>query len=85
VSIIGCDAANGKYEQLCADDRGVCRVYEMGIADGEWKLWQDGEPFPQRFTATISADRKTIDGRWDKAEHGTTFTTDFDLTYRRVI
>jgi hypothetical protein len=26
VSIIGCDAANGRYVQLYSDDRGVCRV-----------------------------------------------------------
>src|SRR5689334_17958364 len=36
VSIIGCDAANGTYYQLYSDERGVCRVYEMSIADGEW-------------------------------------------------
>ena len=60
ISIIGCDAANGTYFQLYSDDRGVCRVYEMSIGGGEWKLWRDGEPFPQRFTATISEDGKTI-------------------------
>ncbi len=54
ISIMGCDAANGTYFQLYSDDRGVCRVYEMSIGDGEWKLWREGEPFPQRFTATIS-------------------------------
>src|SRR5438445_13823655 len=39
VSIIGCDAANGTYYQLYSDDRGVCRVYEMSIGEGEWRLW----------------------------------------------
>ena len=38
VSIIGCDAANGTYFQLYSDERGVCRVYEMSIGNGEWKL-----------------------------------------------
>ena len=37
VSIIGCDAANGTYFQLYSDERGVCRVYEMSIGNGEWK------------------------------------------------
>jgi hypothetical protein len=83
-SIIGCDAANGTYVQLYSDDRGVCRVYQMSLDEGEWKLWRDGEPFPQRFTGTISADGKTIAGRWEKAEDGTNFKTDFDLTYQRV-
>jgi hypothetical protein len=84
VSIIGCDAANGTFYQLYSDDRGVCRVYEMSIGDGEWKLWRTGEPFPQRFTATISEDGTTIAGRWEKAEDGTNYTTDFELIYCKV-
>jgi hypothetical protein len=84
VSIIGCDAANGTYYQLYSDDRGVCRVYEMSIGDGEWKRWRDGDPFPQRFTGRFADDGKTIVARWEKAEDGTNFTTDFDLTYSRV-
>ena len=84
VSVIGCDAANGTYFQLYSDERGVCRVYEMSIGNGEWKLWREGEPFSQRFTATFSDDRNTIAGRWEIAEDGTTFTTDFDLICRKV-
>ena len=49
--IIGCDAANGTYTQLYADDRGVCRTYDMSIGSGEWKLWREGKPFSQRFSA----------------------------------
>jgi hypothetical protein len=84
VSIMGCDAANGTYYQLYSDERGVCRVYEMSIDAHEWKLWRTGVPFAQRFTATISDDGQTIAGRWEKAEDGTSFTVDFDLTYRKV-
>jgi hypothetical protein len=84
VSIIGCDAANGTYYQLYSDDRGVCRVYEMSIGDSEWKLWRDGEPFPQRFTGRFADDGRTIVGRWELAKDGTNYTTDFDLTYSRV-
>jgi hypothetical protein len=83
-AIIGCDAANGTYYQLYTDERNVCRVYEMSIGDGEWMLWRDGAPFPQRFIATISEDGKTIAGRWEKAEDGTNFETDFDFTYTKV-
>jgi hypothetical protein len=82
VSIIGCDAANGTYFQLYSDER--CRVYEMSIGKGEWRLWREGEPFSQRFTATFSDDGNTITGRWEIAEDGTNYTTDFDLIYRRV-
>jgi hypothetical protein len=83
VCVIGCDAANGTYYQLYSDERGVCRVYEMTIGGGEWKLWRSGEPFDQRFTATISDDDNTITGRWELNE-GDGWKTDFDLTYRRV-
>jgi hypothetical protein len=85
VSIIGCDAANGTYLQLYSDSRGVCRLYEMSIRDREWKLWRDGEPFSQRFTGTIGDDGNTITGRWEIAEDGTNYSTDFDLTYHRVV
>ncbi len=84
VSIMGCDAANGTYFQLYSDERGVCRVYEMSIGEGRWELWREGEPFPQRFTATISDDGETIVGRWEKAPDGRTWETDFDLTYRKA-
>ena len=84
LSIIGCDAANGTYFQLYSDERGVCRVYQMSMSDGEWKLWREGEPFSQRFEATFSDDGNTITGRWEIAEDGTNYATDFNLTYRRV-
>jgi hypothetical protein len=84
ISVIGCDAANGTYFELYSDDRGVCRVYEMSIGDGEWRLWRVGEPFSQRFTAMISEDGDTIAGRWEKAEDGIDYTVDFELTYIRI-
>jgi hypothetical protein len=83
VCVIGCDAANGRYFQLYTDDRNVCRIYEMSIGEGEWKLWREGEPFDQRFTAEISDDGNTIEGSWELNE-GDGWKTDFDLTYRRV-
>ena len=84
ISIVGCDAANGTYYQLYSDERGVCRVFGMSISETEWKLWRDGEPFPQRFTGKFEDGGLRIGGRWDKAEDGTNYTTDFDLRYVRV-
>lgn len=84
VSIIGCDAANGTYYQLYSDERGVCRVYEISIGDGEWKLWREGKPFAQRFTGRFDEEGRMIVGRWELAEGGTNYATDFDLTYTRV-
>ena len=84
IKIMGCDAANGTYYQLYSDDRGVCRVYQMSIGDGEWRLWREGQPFSQRFTGTLEDDGDTIVGRWEKAEDGTNYELDFRLTYRRA-
>ena len=83
ISIMGCDAANGTYYQLYSDDRGVCRVYEMSIGDGEWKLWREGPPFDQRFTGRFSDDGNTIEARWELDE-GDGWKTDFDLIYTKV-
>ena len=83
VCIIGCDAAKGTYYQLYSDDRGVCRVYEMSIGNGELKLWREGPPFAHRFTARLE-DGDTIVGRWEYAEDGISFQTDFDLVFNRV-
>jgi len=65
VCVMGCDAANGRYFQLYTDDRNVCRVYEMSIGDGEWKLWREGEPFNQASPAAsrTMATRSTDAGR----------------------
>jgi hypothetical protein len=84
VSVIGCDAANGTYYQLYTDERNVCRVYQMSISDSEWKLWREGEPFSQRFIGTFSEDKNTITGRWEVAEDGVNYTTDFELVLRRL-
>jgi hypothetical protein len=59
-------------------------VYGSGqLANGEWKLWREGEPFNQRFTATIGEDDNRIAGRWDY-DDGEGWKTDFDLVYTRV-
>ena len=82
--IIGCDAANGTYYQLYSDDRGVCRVYEMSIGDGEWKLWREGEPFPQRFTGRFEDDGTRSSAAGRRPRTARTTRTDFDLIYRRA-
>jgi hypothetical protein len=84
ISIMGCDAANGTYYQLYSDERVVCRVFEMSIGEAEWRLWRAGEPFAQRFTGRFEDGGNTIVGRWELAEDGTNYKTDFDLIYRKV-
>ena len=84
VAVIGCDGMSAAYYQLYTDERDVQRVYKMSLTEGVWKLWRDGKPFSQRFTGTFSEDGNTIAGRWEIAEDGETWKTDFDLTYTRV-
>lgn len=83
--IIGCDGANRGFVQLYADERGVSRIFDMSIGEGTWRLWRTGEPFAQRFTATISPDGDTITGRWERSDDGMTDEADFDLVYRRIV
>jgi hypothetical protein len=83
-AVIGCDSTGGTYYQLYTDERDVQRIYAMTLADGVWTLQRDGAPFSQRFTGRFSDDGQTITGRWELAEDGRTWRTDFDLTYRKV-
>jgi hypothetical protein len=66
------------------DSRGVARIYEMSIGDGEWKLWRDGDDFSQRFTGRFDEGGSVIDGYWEIAQDGSTFEHDFSLTFRKV-
>lgn len=85
IAVIGLGAEPGTFRQHYFDSRGVHRIYEMTLDDGVWKLWRDApDPFPQRYAGTFSDDGATIAGRWEKAEDGSTWDTDFDLTYRKV-
>ena len=59
---------------------------ELEVLIGEWTMEAippAGEPFAQRFTATISDDGNRIDGRWEFDEGGG-WKTDFDLVYTRA-
>jgi hypothetical protein len=56
----------------------------MSESDGVWKLWREGSPYAQRFTGTFSEDGMTMTGRWERANDGAAWETDFDLTYTKV-
>jgi hypothetical protein len=83
IAILGKHESDAPYAQHYFDSRGVHRLYEMSLEDGEWKLWREGAPFDQRFTGTFSEDGNTIAGRWERKDEGS-WATDFDLAYTKV-
>jgi hypothetical protein len=89
IAIIGPDPERaGGYLQHYFDSRGVARVYRMTFEQGVWTL-ERSEPdlspldFSQRFTGRLSADGRTIAGRWEICHDGKTWELDFDLTYAK--
>lgn len=85
IAIIGLGDEPGAFRQHYFDSRGIHRVYEMTLDGGVWRLWRNASPpFPQRFRGVFEDEGRTIAGRWEKAEDGGAWTTDFDMTYRRV-
>jgi hypothetical protein len=90
LAIIGSAPENsGGYLQHYFDSRGVARVYAMSFDDGVWTLSRttaDFSPldFSQRFTGTFGDDGRTIRGRWEICQEGSTWEHDFDLVYTRV-
>ncbi|TMD45834.1 MAG: hypothetical protein E6I86_13940 [Chloroflexi bacterium] len=66
-----------------------------GSADSTWKIWRapgenwkgpDGPGFNQRFIGEISADGKTIGGRWERGmgDAGDQWEIDFPINYFRT-
>ena len=89
INIVGIDSEREGYLQHYFDSRGVARVYKMSFENGVWKLWRDTEDFSpldfsQRFTGTFSDDGKTIEGRWEISHDGSTWETDFEMTYTKI-
>jgi hypothetical protein len=89
LAVLGWDEGRGTFLQHYFDERGVARVYEMSFAGGVWKLERtkpDFSPFEfsQRFTGTLTADGKQIEGTWEIAHDHKTWQKDFDLIYTRV-
>lgn len=89
VSIIAPDHEDDGYTQHYFDSRGVVRLYAMTFDGRAWTLQRrtpDFSPldFHQRWTATLSPDGRTFDGRWEIAHDGETWELDFELRYRRL-
>jgi hypothetical protein len=84
-AVIGLDDYSNTFRMLYADARGVCRVYRMGLDANRWTLSsRPDSDFYQRFEGTFRDGGNTISGRWEASKDGRAWTTDFDVTYRRL-
>jgi hypothetical protein len=87
IAIIGLGDSSDAYRQHYFDSRGVSRIYEMTLSEGVWTLSRepkDAADFWQRFKGTFEDDDKRIAGRWEKSDDGSSWETDFDLTYTKT-
>ncbi len=82
--IIGADEASDECTALYYDARGVYRVYRMGLAEGEWRIWREAPRFHQRYIGKLSDDGRNINGRWEFSEDGESWKVDFDLNYTKA-
>jgi hypothetical protein len=89
LSVISVNDDGETYAMHYFDSRGVVRVYKMTLVDRVWTMLRDEEDFTplafhQRFIGTIADTGNTITGAWESSDDGTTWSNDFDLTYRRL-
>jgi len=90
LSVIAPDLEGDGYTQHYFDSRGVRRLHAMTFDGREWTLERrtpDFSPlaFHQRWTATLTSDGRTFEGRWERAHDGETWELDFELAYHRVL
>ena len=48
-----------------------------------WTIWRDDPDFAQRFEATVDADRRRIEGRWERRAADGPWEHDFAVAYTR--
>ncbi len=94
ISIIG-GAPDGEPQPMhYFDSRGVKRMFLMALDGSTWRIrrapgedWTgaDGPGFNQRFIGALSADGRTIDGRWERGmgDAGDEWELDFPIRYER--
>ena len=95
ISIVG-GAPDGEPQPMhYFDSRGVKRLFLMSLYGSAWTIWRapgedwngpDGPGFNQRYVGEISADGRSITGRWERGlgKAGDEWELDFPLDYVRV-
>jgi tetratricopeptide (TPR) repeat protein len=82
------DAVTKKWHQSWVDDQGEVSIFDGEFRDGAMRLegyrqGKDGARVPARLTLTPNADGSVRQLGESSADGGTTWTTDYDLTYRK--
>jgi hypothetical protein len=94
ISIIGGAPAGEPQPMHYFDGRGVKRLFLTTVDGATWRIWRapgedwngpGGPGFNQRFIGEISADGRSIDGRWERGlgEAGDQWELDFPIRYSR--
>ena len=94
ISIIGGAPEGGPQPMHYFDSRGVKRLFLMALEGSTLNIWRapgedwngpDGPGFNQRFIGQLSADGRTLDGRWERGmgDAGDHWELDFPLSYVR--
>lgn len=94
ISIIGGGPDGEPQPMHYFDARGVKRLFMTALEGTTWKIWRapaedwngpNGPGFNQRFIGEISADRRVIEGRWERGmgDAGDEWEIDFPLNYVR--
>lgn len=82
VAVMNLDDTNHQGSMIYYDERGVSRIYQMGIRGNTWKLRRTQTGFSQKFEGIISRDKKTIKAAWFVKEKKT-WRHDFDIVYMK--
>jgi hypothetical protein len=94
LSIIGGASDDEPQPMHYFDSRGVMRLFLTTLEGSMWRIWRapgedwngpDGPGFNQRWIGEISADGRTIEGRWERrlGPDGDQWELDFPMTYVR--
>ena len=94
ISIIGGGPDGEPQPMHYFDSRGVQRLFETSVEGSTWRIWRasgedwngpDGPGFNQRFIGEISADGRSIEGRWERGlgDAGDEWEIDFRFDYVR--
>jgi hypothetical protein len=95
ISIIGGAPAGEAQPMHYFDARGVQRLFLTTVEGSTWRIWRapgedwngpHGPGFNQRFIGEISANGRTIEGRWERGmgDAGDEWELDFPFIYVRA-